>query len=192
MIGYLKGKIINAKPTQVIVEVGGVGYEVAISIAAFEELQGKDIIELYIHTHVREDAIALFGFTNVADKEIFELLISVNGIGPKLALGIQSGIKTDDLKTAIQMGDIGRLVAAPGVGKKIAERLVLELRGKMDSVASSKTEGQYTVRGEGIAALLSLGYNQKAAEKVVRDVLEEEPAVTIENLLRICLKKLSS
>jgi holliday junction DNA helicase RuvA len=192
MIGYLKGKIISAKPTQVIIDVNGVGYEVAISIAAFEELQGKEIVELFIHTHVREDAIALFGFTNVADKEIFELLISVNGIGPKLALGIQSGIKTDDLKTAIQISDVSRLVAAPGVGKKIAERLVLELRGKMDSVTSSKTDGQYTVRGEGIAALLSLGYNQKSAEKVVREALEEEPAITIENLLRVCLKKLSS
>lgn len=190
MIGYLKGKIIQEKPTQVIIDVNGVGYVVSIPVSAFEELQGKEIVELFIHTVVREDAIALYGFVKESDKEMFELLISVNGIGPKLAIGVLSGIKTDDLKTAIQKGDVTRIVAAPGVGKKIAERLMLELRGKMDSLSTSSDNVQYAIRGEGVAALVTLGYNQKIAERVVSEILQETPDITIENLLKVSFKKL--
>ena len=190
MIGYLKGKIIQEKPTQVIIDVNGVGYVVSIPISAFEELQGKEIVELFIHTVVREDAIALYGFVKESDKEMFELLISVNGIGPKLAIGVLSGIKTEDLKTAIQKNDVTRIVAAPGVGKKIAERLVLELRGKMDSLTTSSDNVQYAIRGEGVAALVTLGYNQKIAERVVGEILLESPDITIENLLKVSFKKL--
>lgn len=191
MIGYLQGKPLQVKPTQVIIDVNGVGYVVQIPISVYEEIQAANVAALFIHTHVREDAIQLFGFSKESDKEMFELLISVNGIGPKTALGVLSGIRTDDLRTAILRGDINRIVAAPGIGKKTAERLILELKGKIESLSTQASDTNYTIRGEGIAALVSLGYNQKLAEKIIRELLDEQPAITLEDLLRQCLKRLS-
>src|SRR3990167_8491176 len=126
MIGFLTGNIITLKPTKLLLDVNGVGYLVNISINTFENISDKKEISLHIYTSVKEDSITLFGFYSETEKEMFELLISVSGIGPKLALNVLSGIQVDDLKTAIEAGNISRIVAIPGVGRKTAERVVLD------------------------------------------------------------------
>ena len=138
MIGYLTGKIISSKPTQILLDVNGVGYEIRISINTFERISGKETISLFIHTNVKEDSITLFGFYSEAEKEMFELLISINGIGPKSALSLLSGISTDDLKQAIITSNVERMIAVPGIGRKTAERLILELKNKVRDI---KEEG---------------------------------------------------
>jgi Holliday junction DNA helicase RuvA len=190
MIGFLRGKLHSAKPTQVIIDVNGVGYLVNISVTTFEEISQLAEVSLFIYTNVREDAIQLFGFASETEKEMFELLISVNGIGPKLALGVLSGIRVADLKTAIQKNDVQRIVAVPGIGKKTAERLVLELRGKLDNLKVTAGDTSYTVRSEATVAMVSLGYNQKVAEKIVGDILDAVPGISIEELLKQALKSL--
>ena len=188
MIGYLTGKIISSKPTKILLDVNGVGYLVNISINTFEKISGKDFASLFIHTSVKEDSITLFGFSTETEKEMFELLISVNGIGPKIALSILSGIRTDDLKRAIQSSDISRIVAVPGIGKKTAERLVLELGTKVSNIAAGDaTEISYSIKNEAVAALGTLGYNSKTAETVVREILRENPDCTLEELIKKAL-----
>ena len=193
MIGYLKGKLISSKPTQVLLDVNGVGYLVNISINTFEKISELESIELFIHTNVKEDSITLFGFHTETEKEMFELLISVNGIGPKSALSLLSGIQTDELKSAIQSGDVSRIIAIPGIGRKTAERLVLELRSKVDSIKDEGATGiSFSIKNEAVAALTTLGYNAKTAEKVIRDILSEEQNPTIEDLIKKALGKLNN
>ena len=138
MIGFLKGKIISAKPTQVLLDVNGVGYLINISINTFERITDKEAVSLFVYTSVKEDSITLYGFFIESEKQMFELLISVNGVGPKLALNILSGIRADELKDAIQSGDSSRITAIPGIGKKTADRLVLELRTKVDHIKTTR------------------------------------------------------
>jgi Holliday junction DNA helicase RuvA len=141
---------------------------------------------------VKEDSITLFGFSTEAEKEMFELLISVNGVGPKIALSILSGIRTDDLKRAIQSSDISRIVAVPGIGKKTAERLVLELGNKVSNISGGDmAEVSYSIKSEAVSALVTLGYNSKIAENVVRDVLTGKPDSTIEELIKKALSSLN-
>lgn len=193
MIGYLRGKLISSKPTKILLDVNGVGYEINISINTFENLTDKEEVSLFIHTVVREDSITLFGFYAETEKEMFNLLISVNGIGPKIGLSILSGIRTDDLKNAIHTGDITRILAVPGVGRKTAERLVLELRSKVDSIVDDgKHDVSYNIKNEAIAALSTLGYNSKVAEKAVRDVLQMFPALSIEEVIKKALSGLNN
>ena len=193
MIGYLTGKIISKKPTKILLDVNGVGYLVNISISTFEKLpELNEQVSLYIYTSVKEDAIDLYGFSSEAEKEMFELLISVNGIGPKLAQSILSGIQIDDLQEAIKTGNLSRIIATPGVGRKTGERLIVELRDKVDSIAESidrAAGGSFTVKSDAVAALTNLGYNQKNAEKIVRDVLSGEPNITIEDLIKKALSE---
>jgi holliday junction DNA helicase RuvA len=192
MIGYLKGKIISSKPTKVTLDVNGVGYLVNISINTFEKINDKDSAELYIYTNVKEDSISLFGFYSEAEKEMFELLISVNGVGPKLAQSILSGIQVNELREAIQGGNITRIIAVPGIGRKTAERLVLELKTKVDSIIEQGTVSlNYSVKSEAVAALTTLGYNIKTAEKSIMDVLSEEPNSPLEELIKKALNKLN-
>ncbi|MBI2419250.1 MAG: Holliday junction branch migration protein RuvA [Ignavibacteriales bacterium] len=191
MIAYLEGAVKFSKPTELVVNAGGVGYLVYISLSTYEAVAGKSTVELFIHTVVREDAINLYGFAAIDEKELFELLISVSGIGPKSALSVLSGIRPNDLRQAIALGDIGRLTSAPGIGKKTAERLVLELRNKIDSLPVAATDIAYPIRSEAIAALASLGYNQRAAEKLVRELLDVDPNLKLEDLLKQALKKMS-
>lgn len=192
MIGFLTGKIISAKPTKVLLDVNGVGYLVGISINTFEKLNGKETASLFIHTSVKEDSISLFGFHSESEKEMFELLISVSGIGPKIALSLLSGIQTDDLKNAIQSADISRIVAVPGIGRKTAERLVLELKAKVDQV---KDEGSaiipLSVKTEAVSALSTLGYNSKIAENIVRNILHSQPSLSLEELIKKALSELN-
>jgi holliday junction DNA helicase RuvA len=192
MIGFLKGKIISSKPTKILLDVNGVGYLVNISINTFEKINDKEIISLFIFTSVKEDSITLFGFFSESEKEMFELLISVNGIGPKLALNILSGIQVDELKNSIQNDDVSRIIAIPGIGRKTAERLVLELRTKVDHIVEEGgVEIPFSIKNESIAALTTLGYNQKIAEKAVRDVLSEEANISIEELIKKALSRLN-
>jgi Holliday junction DNA helicase RuvA len=192
MIGFLTGKVISLKPTKILLDVNGVGYVVFISINTFEKISNKEKVSLYIHTHVKEDSITLYGFHNESEKEIFELLISISGIGPKLALGVLSGIQTEDLKDAILNGDASRIVAIPGIGKKTADRLILELKSKVGEV---RIEGElavpHGVKLEAVSALTTLGYNYATAEKIVRQILSSSPACTLEELIKNSLSELN-
>lgn len=185
MIGYLSGKIISIKPTQILLDLNGVGYQVFISISTFEKISDSSNVSLFIHTHVREDAITLYGFYSEQEKQMFEMLISISGIGPKVALSILSGISVDDLSDAIIKGDVGRLISIPGVGRKTAERIVLELKSKVSDLESEfSTLSDYSIRQQAISALTTLGYNQKNSEKVVRDLLSANPALSLEEIIK--------
>jgi len=195
MIGYISGKIISRKPTKILVDVKGVGYLINISINTFEKITEKEEVALYTHLSVKEDALDLYGFYSIAEKEMFEMLISVNGIGPKSALGILSGIQIVDLKEAIKTNNIARLVSIPGIGRKTAERLMIELRDKVESLADSgavEFGGISNVRGDAVTALVNLGYNQKVAERIVRAIVERNPNATIEDLIKEALSNLNS
>ena len=192
MIGYLTGKIISSKPTHILLDVNGVGYAIKISINTFEKLTGKNTISLYIYTNVKEDSITLFGFYSEAEKEMFELLISINGVGPKSALSLLSGISTDDLKQAIITSNVERIVAVPGIGRKTAERLILELKSKVRDI---KEEGispaKQSLQKEAVAALTTLGYNLASSEKAVNKILSDLPDCSLEELIKRSLKELN-
>lgn len=192
MIGYLKGKIISSKPTQIVLDVNGVGYKVGISINTFEKIVNKAEVSLFIHTHVKEDSISLYGFFTEPEKEMFELLISISGIGPKIALGLLSGISVDSLKEAIEEGNVTRITAVPGIGRKTAERLVLELRSKVEGISAEEfTALQPSTKSEAISALSTLGYNVKIAEKVIREILSENIDFALEDLIKNALSRLN-
>ena len=192
MIGFLNGSIISIKPTKLLLDVNGVGYLVNISINTFENISDKKEISLHIYTSVKEDSITLFGFYSETEKEMFELLISVSGIGPKLALNVLSGIQVDDLKTAIEAGNISRIVAIPGVGRKTAERVVLELRSKVDKIIKMESRGDsYSIKSEAVSALTTLGYNYKTAESAVRDILSSAKDISLEELIKKALGNLN-
>jgi len=192
MIGFLNGNILSIKPTKILLDVNGVGYLVNISINTFENISDKKNISLHIYTSVKEDSITLFGFYSETEKEMFELLISVSGIGPKLALSVLSGIRVDDLKKAIEAGDISRIIAIPGVGRKTAERVVLELRSKVDKISETESKGvSYSIKSEAVSALTTLGYNYKQAENAVREVLNSSKDISLEELIKRALGSLN-
>jgi len=192
MIGYLTGKIVSAKPTQILLDVNGVGYAIKISINTFERISSKEKVSLYIHTNVKEDAITLFGFYSEAEKEMFELLISISGVGPKSALSLLSGISTDDLKQAIITSNVERMVAVPGIGRKTAERLILELKNKVRDIKEEGiTPTKPSVQKEAIAALTTLGYNLVSSEKAINKILAEFLECSIEELIKRALKELN-
>jgi len=171
MIAHLRGRLLAKHPNQAIVETCGVGYEVTISVPTFSDLPavGSEVA-LHIHTHVREDSIALYGFLRPAEKQLFEKLISVSGIGPKLAITILSGMAADEMVGAIRGNDIARLTRIPGIGRKTAERLVLELRDKLPAATAGEVPAAPTmsaVEEDVLSALMNLGYQRAAAEKAV-------------------------
>ncbi|MGD8779210.1 MAG: Holliday junction branch migration protein RuvA [Ignavibacteria bacterium] len=195
MIGYLTGKLVSKKPTQLILDVNDVGYLVNISITTFEKIpQEKEEISLFTYLSVKEDALDLYGFFTLAEKEMFELLISVNGIGPKLAQSILSGIEIQELKEALRLADLSRIIAIPGIGRKTGERLLIELRDKVESVADSfdTITTSTSVKTDAIAALLSLGYNQKTSERIIRKLVESKPEIQIEELVKEALNELNN
>jgi len=170
MIAHLRGKLLAKHPNQAIVETGGVGYDVAISVPTFSDLPnvGSEV-GLHIYTHVREDVIALYGFWRAGEKQLFEKLITVSGIGPKLAITILSGMAADEMTAAIRGNDVARLTRIPGIGKKTAERLVLELRDKLPGGGEVPVvSGLGAVEEDVMSALVNLGYQRTAAEKAVR------------------------
>lgn len=171
MIAHLRGKLIARHPNQVIVDAMGVGYEVTISVPTFSELPpAGGEVALHIHTHVREDQIALYGFLRPEEKRLFEKLISVSGIGPKLAITILSGMATDEMTSAIRGNDVARLTKIPGIGRKTAERMVLELRDKLPPVGSDQVHvvpSLSAVQEDVLSALMNLGYQRPSAEKAL-------------------------
>jgi len=174
MIAHLRGKLIARHPNQVIVETSGVGYDVTISVPTFSELPalGSEV-SLHIHTHVREDQIALYGFLRPEEKQLFEKLITVSGIGPKLAITILSGMATDEMTGAIRANDIARLTKIPGIGRKTAERMVLELRDKLPPAGSGQVQvvpSLSAVQEDVLSALINLGYQRPTAEKALGTV----------------------
>jgi Holliday junction DNA helicase RuvA len=172
MIAHLRGKLIAKHPNQAIVEAGGVGYDVTITVPTFSDLPASGAeVALHIHTHVREDAIALFGFLRREEKQLFERLIAVSGIGPKLAITILSGMAAADLVSAIRGNDVARLTRIPGIGRKTAERMVLELRDKLADFGATPTLPAVTpVQEDVLSALVNLGYNRTLAERAVSAV----------------------
>jgi holliday junction DNA helicase RuvA len=174
MIAHLRGKLIARHPNQVIVDTMGVGYDITISVPTFSELPpAGGEVALHIHTHVREDQIALYGFLRPEEKHLFEKLISVSGIGPKLAITILSGMPTDDMTAAIRGNDVARLTKIPGIGRKTAERMVLELRDKLPPVGADQVEvvpSFSAIQEDVLSALVNLGYQRAAAEKALGSV----------------------
>lgn len=180
MIAHLSGKILSKQPNQVVVEAGGVGYDVTIPISSFYDLGDEGATaSLHIYTHVREESISLYGFRTRREKQIFEKLISVSGIGPKLGIAILSGINPDELILAIQQSDLAKLTRIPGVGRKTAERVALELRDKLaplaaESVPREEEGGELAqIKQDVLSALVNLGYPSALADKAVREVLRE-------------------
>jgi Holliday junction DNA helicase RuvA len=176
MIAHLRGKLLAKHPNQVVVETGGVGYEVNISIPTFSDLPANGSeVALHIHTHVREDVISLYGFLRPAEKQLFEKLMTVSGIGAKLAITILSGMAADEMAGAIRSNDVARLTRIPGIGKKTAERMVLELRDKLPPAPGAATPTvppMSAVEEDVLSALMNLGYQRAAAEKVLASVVK--------------------
>jgi Holliday junction DNA helicase RuvA len=197
LIGYLRGRVLRSTPEQVLLDTGGVGYLVHIPLSTFYEIEragAKDAIVLHVHTHVREDALALFGFWTENELRLFEKLIAVSGIGPRLAQAILSGMAPEDLVRAITAGDVARLTTIPGVGKKTAERTIVELRDRLKNFAAD-SEGA-PARAEPaeddlVTALSNLGYKPAQAERVVAQVRRANPEAAFHELLRQSLKRLS-
>jgi len=195
MIAQLAGALAYKSPEHLIIDVHGVGYQVLVSLNSFYRLPEADQpVRLLIHTHVREDALQLYGFIDREEKELFLLLTSVAGIGPRLALNILSGTPSHELLDALDAGDLVRLVAIPGVGKKTAERLVLELRDKIKLVRVARAGSEPLVSGleaEAISALVNLGYRRNEAERAVKAAVAAG-AGEIEAVIRTALKRVSA
>ena len=201
MIAYLKGVLLSKSTDTIIIDNNGLGYEVFVPLSTFYTLpdeEGQEV-SLHIYTHVREDAFTLFGFNTVLEKKIFRLLISVSGIGPKLAINILSGIGPDSLLEAIAQGDVARLQSIPGVGKKTAERISLELKDKAQSTRSDadlppvkiSSQEDKEVRDDALSALVNLGYSSKAAGKAVDNALSKPCELTLETVITEALRVLA-
>ena len=204
MIAHLSGTLLSKQATSVIVDVSGVGYEVNIPLSTFYDLEDLgSTVQLRIYTHVREDAIQLYGFKTARERELFLKVISVTGIGPKLGITLLSGMSADEMIASIRTNNLARLTLIPGVGRKTAERLILELREKVAELSSAQLEEELgakpeageptedTVRADALSALLNLGYQRSAAEKAIDAALGEGGDVTVESILRRGLKKLA-
>jgi len=197
MIGQLRGRLAEKRPNQVLVDVGGVGYLVQVPLstyAALGELHTE--VTLLIHTHVREDTLALYGFVSAREKHFFELLLSASGVGPALALKILSGMSVEELVPAIRGGDLARLTRIPGVGRKTAERMVVELKDKLDAVVIESGKpvpaSPAGVEADVLSALVNLGYEARAAEAAVAEAKREAGSANFESLLRAALQSLSA
>jgi Holliday junction DNA helicase RuvA len=193
MIAHLRGRLISKHPNQAIVEASGVGYDVTITVPAFSELPGVGSeVALHIHTHVREDALALYGFLRPEEKQLFEKLITVSGIGPKLAVTILSGMATNDMVGAIRANDYARLTKIPGIGKKTAERMCVELRDKLEGFGETPTPKSISaVEEDVISALTNLGYQRILAEKAVERAVASAGRENFDEVFRAALGGLS-
>jgi holliday junction DNA helicase RuvA len=196
VIAQLRGRILEKQPNKIVVDVNGVGYDVSVPLSTFYGLgdTGSDIA-LRIHTHVREDALSLYGFGTRLEQELFERLISVSGIGPKVALAVLSGIEPPELVKAIERADLARLTAIPGVGKKTSERIVLELKDRMPKATIPEETGARgtapVLRDDVLSALMNLGYHRPLAEKAVDRAVAAAPGADFERALRQALRELA-
>jgi len=197
MIAFLRGRVLDKQPNRIIVDVQGVGYELHVPLSTYYDIgeEGSDV-SVRVYTHVREDALQLFGFLTELERQLFERLISINGIGPKLAIAVLSGLDPRELVVAVQRGDVARLVSIPGVGKKTAERIVLELRDRLQQLAvpvmasTPASTGADRLRIDLVSALQNLGYHRPQAEKAVESTLASSPGATFEDALRQVLREL--
>jgi Holliday junction DNA helicase RuvA len=187
MIGRLEGRLHRVDPGTVLIDVGGVGYLVSITLRAFQALAGRDKASLWIHTQVRDDTIVLFGFPDRGELEAFSRLIAVAGVGPRTALGVLSALTADELAEAVESGDLACLQRSPGVGRKTAERILLELKDRL--VASAPGPGSR--RGDAVSALVNLGYSQRNAQRAVDAVWSDASSDDLGELLRLALQKLT-
>jgi Holliday junction DNA helicase RuvA len=196
VIAFLRGRILEKHPNRVVVDVSGVGYDVFVPLSTFYALTdaGGDAA-LRIHTHVREDALALYGFATMLEQELFERLIGINGIGPKLALSVLSGIEPLELMRAIERSDVARLTNIPGVGKKTSERIVLELKDRLPravpAVAGDGVSAPSPVSEDVLSALMNLGYHRPLAEKAVAAAIKAMPDAGFERTLKQALRELA-
>jgi Holliday junction DNA helicase RuvA len=206
MIAHLSGTLLSKQPNSVILDVAGVGYEVNIPVSTFYDLEDAgSLVQLRIYTHVREDALQLYGFKTARERELFLRLISVSGIGPRLGITLLSGMSADEMIASIRTNNLARLTLIPGVGRKTAERLVMELRDKVASLSSAELEEELgaksetgapvltedSMRADVLSALLNLGYQRNAAEKAVTAAIDEGGDISVEVILRRSLRKLA-
>ena len=197
MIGFLRGRVADRQPNTLIVDVQGVGYEVHVPLSTFYEVGevGADIT-LRIHTHVREDALQLYGFLTELERQLFERLIGISGIGPKLAIAVLSGMDPREVLSAVQRGDVARLTGIPGIGKKTSERIVLELKDRLNHltvgapVGAVHANGADRLRGDLLSALQNLGYHRPQAEKAIDSSLQTMSDPTFEQALKAALREL--
>jgi Holliday junction DNA helicase RuvA len=196
MIASLSGTLFEKAPGRLIVDVGGVGYDVQVPLSTFYVLgEPGAAVSLRVHTHVREDVIALYGFATRLEQDLFERLIGISGIGPKLAIAVLSGIEPVDLIRAVRTQDVARLTAIPGVGKKTAERIGLELKDRLPVVPVAAGPGQPAppedqLRADLLSALLNLGYQRAAADKAIEKTLKDSTGAAFEDALRAVLRGL--
>ena len=206
MIAHLSGTLLAKQATSVIVDVAGVGYDVAIPLSTFYELdEPGSAVQLRIYTHVREDALQLYGFKTSRERELFLQLISVSGVGPGLAIKLLSGMNADEMIAAIHTNNLARLVSIPGVGRKTAERLVVDLRDKIAALSSRELEEEFaakaaaggastspdSIHSDALSALQNLGYQKSAAEKAVKNAIDEGGEISVELILRRSLRSLA-
>jgi holliday junction DNA helicase RuvA len=192
VIARIRGTLLDKSPSRIVVDVGGVGYDLLVPLSTFYGLgEAGTTVALRVHTHVREDALALFGFATALEQDLFERLIAISGIGPKLALAVLSGIDAPDLVRAIRAQDVARLTRIPGVGKKTAERIGLELKDRLPAAAVAAepaAAGPDDRRADLLSALTNLGYKGAVAEKAVDTAVKKTPDASFEDLLRDILR----
>ena len=198
MIAFLRGRVVDKQPNRVIIDIQGVGYDVHVPLSTFYEIgdEGTDVA-LRVYTHVREDALQLYGFLTELERRLFERLIAISGIGPRLAIAVLSGMEPRDLVTAVQRADVARLTGIPGVGKKTAERIVLELKDRLAQIvvpaaadAAETTSGPDRLRGDLLSALQNLGYHRPQAEQAIEAAVKSMTDPTFEQALKSALREL--
>ena len=193
MIAYLKGTLIHNTPGHVVIEAGGVGYAAAVPVSSFASLgEIGGTVEIYVHTHLSDDALALYGFLTTDEKAMFLKLIGISGIGPKLAMNILSGIAPGDLEEAIRSGDLARISLVPGIGKKTALRITMELQDKLEQKEKLLAAKGTPEKEDLLSALQNMGFRRKEAERAVDQTLAaNKPGAEFEKLLRDCLRRLA-
>jgi Holliday junction DNA helicase RuvA len=198
MIAFLRGRVLDKQPNRVVVDVGGVGYEVHVPLSTFYEVgdEGAEVA-LRVYQHVREDALQLYGFLTELERQLFERLIGISGIGPKLAIAVLSGMEPRDLVVAVQRADVARLTGIPGIGKKTAERIVLELKDRLAQLVAPVSAGPAPAASAGdrlradlLSALQNLGYHRPQAERAIDAAVKAHPEATFEHAVRAALREL--
>ena len=194
MISFLEGRLLQRGPEEVVVEVNGVGYGVQVPLSTFYHLpEVGERVRLLIHTHMREESLSLFGFLTERERRLFRMMIGVSGVGPKMALTVLSGISPEELERSLTEGDVATLVRIPGIGRRTAERMVIELRGRLLPLPQEDRlpPPQQEVLQDALSALINLGYRRPLAEKVLRELLRQHPSLSLEDLLREALRELA-
>ena len=202
MIALITGKLAQKQPNSVIIDAGGVGYELTVPLSTFYDLGDEGaVVSLRVHTHVREDALQLYGFRTEREKRLFLLLLGVSGIGPKLAITVLSGLSAEELIEALRQSNLARLVGVPGVGKKTAERMIVELKDKAAALTTPEIEDRIrsgivanagdAMREDLVSALINLGYQKSMAEKAVGAIIKDNPEANFTTVLKLALRKLA-